>query len=153
HGLAFGLGHGGIESVLIGLAVSLTLVNLAVIHRVGLENLVEPDQLDAARTSLSQLERVGAVGPALGALERLFAMPFHVAASLLVLRAVVEKRPGLVAVAVALHAALDGGVVALSLTVSPYAAEGLAALAVPLWVALIVTGLRALPKLERSAPQ
>src|SRR5579859_1211727 len=39
HALAFGAGHGGVESLIFGGLVARTLVNLLVIERTGVENL------------------------------------------------------------------------------------------------------------------
>lgn len=93
HGLAFGLGHGGVE------AMAITGVNLAA----GLVMVIEGK---------------GALFPADGAailtagMERLYAMAFHVGASLLVMHGVRKgKALAWLAGAIALHAIMDAAVV------------------------------------------
>lgn len=95
HGLAFGLGHGGVEAmILVGLNL---IAGLALI-----------------------LAGQGALFPAtaktvlISGLERLYAMAFHVGASLLVMRGVRKKRTaGYLAAAVVLHTVMDAAIVIL----------------------------------------
>lgn len=95
HGLAFGLGHGGVEAMII------TGVNLAA----GLVMVIEGK---------------GALFPADGGtvlvagMERLYAMAFHVGASLLVMHGVRRKKALIwVVCAIALHTIMDAAIVIL----------------------------------------
>ncbi len=95
HGLAFGLGHGGIEAMLL---VGPNMVAGLVMVLVGQESLFPPDGL----------------GVLVAGLERVFAMAFHVGASLLVMYGVRQKKAlRYWSLAVALHTVLDAAVVIL----------------------------------------
>ncbi len=88
NGVAYGLGHGGIESaLLVGLSAVSNLVVALVVGAMGAETLSALDPTVAAQlTSVPQiLTDAGVVAPLLGALERMLTIPFHVAMSLLVL--------------------------------------------------------------------
>jgi uncharacterized membrane protein YhfC len=110
-----GLGHGGIESVLVGtVLVGLTVVQLAVLERSGAaERVTDPAARAAIEAALASAREAPWWTPLLGAAERVMALPFHVAASALVASSVVERRPALLAAAILWHAAFDAGAVLL----------------------------------------
>jgi uncharacterized membrane protein YhfC len=92
--LMFGAGHGGIEAmVLVGLVVGATGLNMALLQGAELETWGLP----AAQTAQLQ-GQVDAywgqdwITPLLAAVERLFAMTFHVGMAVLVLQAVEKRR-------------------------------------------------------------
>ena len=113
HGLAFGLGHGGIEAMLL---VGPNMIAGAVMALTGQAALFPADW--------------GSV--LVSGAERLFAMAFHVGASLLVMHGVrTGKGARYWALAVALHGALDAAVVILP------AAFGAGVLGIELWAAAL----------------
>lgn len=81
--VAFGLGHGGLEAALVGINSAALLI-------------AAPDQLSLAGPSV-----------AFAGLERLGAIAFHVACSLLVYRALMCRKPGWFALALVLHTVCD----------------------------------------------
>ncbi len=88
-GVMFGAGHGGIEAMLL---VGLGAVNGIIALSMGdavLAN-VPPEQLAVAQAQIAQLQSVTWDAVALGIWERVPAIVFHTAASLLVLKAVRE---------------------------------------------------------------
>lgn len=95
HGLAFGLGHGGVEAmVLVGLNMIAGLV------------LVLAGQSALFPASAGTMLVAG--------LERLYAMAFHVGASLLVMHGIRKRKSaGYLAAAVLLHTVLDAAIVIL----------------------------------------
>ena len=95
HGLAFGLGHGGIEAMLL----------------VGINFLVILVMVLAGQASLFPLE---AGGVFLSGVERLYAMAFHVGASLLVMHGIRRGRQVLwLGIAILLHTLMDAAIVIL----------------------------------------
>ncbi len=95
HGLAFGLGHGGIEAMLL----------------VGVNFLVILVLVLAGQGSLFPLE---AGGVFLGGVERLYACAFHVGASLLVMYGIRRGRQVLwLGIAILLHTLMDAAIVIL----------------------------------------
>lgn len=94
HGLAFGLGHGGIEAVML---VGIPLLRMAL-------------QLLAGKAALLF---VNAGSLFVSGMERLFAMTFHVGASLLVMYGVRRRKLIFLLAAILLHTLLDAAIVIL----------------------------------------
>jgi len=105
--LKYGIGHGGVEALLLGLLALFALVQILVLGGEGLEALVPAEQMDLAR---SQIEAYWAVPwhlSLLGALERISAMAFHVGASIFVYKSVRTKNYLYLIIAVIGHTVLD----------------------------------------------
>ncbi len=111
HGVAYGIGHGGIESILlVGVSSALNLVQVIVLTRMSPEQVrtMVPEALLAQ--SLAAREQYLAVqwtDPALAAIERVLTLPFHVAMSLVVLLVFVRRQTRWLWVAVLVHGLLD----------------------------------------------
>lgn len=105
-GVAFGVGHGGIEAILLVGVSNLNNLLLAVmiqndtIHLLGLD-AATVSELIAAYTSASPLEFL------LGGIERIFAMTIQIALTLLVLLAVRKKCISLLLLSILLHCLVD----------------------------------------------
>jgi uncharacterized membrane protein YhfC len=124
--IMFGAGHGGIEAVLV---IVPTMINNIVLLSGG-DALVEqtrsiaPQQAEQLAAALANLRAVEWWLPPLAVWERVAAIAFHIAASILVMQAVRRVTPGAAAwwgLAVLFHAAFN----ALALLIVQYA--GLAA--------------------------
>lgn len=114
NGVMYGLGHGGLEALLIvGLAAVANIVLL-----VGGEQIVarmsgdEAAAAEAMRGQLQTLRDTPAWMPILAVWERVLAMTFHVAAALLVLRGVRDERVALLAYAISLHVVVNAVAIA-----------------------------------------
>ncbi|MCB9683564.1 MAG: YhfC family intramembrane metalloprotease [Alphaproteobacteria bacterium] len=105
--LATGIGHGGVEAALLGLAVVVTVVRLMGVG--DGEGLPEE-----ARQQVAQVWAASDLVALVAIAERVFAMTAHAAASLLVGLAVVRRSVWPWLGAFLLHAALDAGAVALA---------------------------------------
>jgi uncharacterized membrane protein YhfC len=152
--VAYGIGHGGIEAVLIGGVATAQAFVFATLLNAGrldmaLAAALSPDALAHLRATL---EHLSLVMVALGAAERVIALLIQIALSLLVWRAVERRHLSLLALAVVLHAAIDfpaglfqAGLIPVSLV------EGLLLI---VGIALVTFFLRGLPgKAALSAPQ
>ena len=110
----YGLGHGGLESmVLVGGSILLTLINVLVTSTLNLNML----PLSEHRLIVQQFAALNAQPlwiPLLGAWERLWTVPFHVAMSVVVLQVFRRKNIAWLLLAIALHACLDFVTVAIS---------------------------------------
>lgn len=107
-GLAFGAGHGGIESILLGLSVLSGFINMLILRRLGPENLgLSGELLERARQAVEAYWATPWYLPLLGGLERIFAITMQMAFALLVLRAVVRGNLLWLALAVLAHALVD----------------------------------------------
>lgn len=135
-GLMVGAGHGGIEAILLGLLGGVNFVILAIIRNGGLSQLVPPEQTPQLEAALAELFSAPWHLILLGALERLWALCFHLAASLLVMQVFVRGRIRWLFAAILWHAFLDGLAVVAVSTWNVYVTEAL--LAVP---ALLSVGI------------
>jgi uncharacterized membrane protein YhfC len=135
-GVLAGAGHGAMEAIILGGLVMLTYFNMMAYRNLDLSYLnVTPDQLDIARQQIQTYWSLPWYETMLGAWERMFTIPFHIAASVLVLQVFTRKpghqRLGWLLLAVLLHALMDASSVFISGQYSVYLAEMIiAALAV-----------------------
>ncbi len=145
--IEYGLGHGGIEAILIGGLGSLaTLVGLLVLTPAVFAAL-PAESRDASTAQLQAFATQPAWMPLLGCLERALAMTAHVALSLIVLRASIARSFRFVVLAITLHGALDFCAIAVVQTMGtgPLGA-GLAEAAVAVMaVAMLALALRVAP--------
>ncbi len=108
-GLAFGAGHGGIESILVGLGVLTGFANMLILQRLGPENLgLSGEMLEQVRSQMEAYWAVPWYLPLLGGAERIFAITMHLAWTLMVLQAVVRRNLLWLGLAVLAHALVDG---------------------------------------------
>ncbi|MCK5794639.1 MAG: YhfC family intramembrane metalloprotease [Anaerolineales bacterium] len=103
----YGIGHGGVEALLLGLLALFALVQVMVLGGEGAVDLLPPEQVELARTQLAAYWAVPWYHSLLGAAERISAMAFHVGASILVYKSVRTKNYLYLVVAVIGHMILD----------------------------------------------
>lgn len=123
-GLLFGAGHGGIEAIILGGLVFLTFANMVILRQADLSTIVPAEQLELAQAQMAQYWSLPWYASLVGALERIFAMVFHLSAALLVVQTFVRRQWFWVWLAVLWHALLDGIAVFAAGTWGVYAAEG-----------------------------
>jgi len=127
-GILAGAGYGGIEAVLLGGLVLYAYINMLAYRNLDLGNLnLSVDQLDLARQQVQAYWSLPWYGTLLGALERMFTIPFHIAASLLVLQ-VFTRKPGhqqlwWLGLAILYHTIMDASAVFIASQWGGYAAE------------------------------
>ena len=148
--LMFGVGHGGIEAILlVGLTGLSNLAASLIINSGALEaslGTLDEATRAATETQLAALETTPSWTFFLGGVERIAAIALHIALSFLVYRAVKSSRPSLWLLAVAVHAWIDAGTVLLAQVLSP------------LWIELVLCALVALlwawiwPQLRAEEP-
>jgi uncharacterized membrane protein YhfC len=150
--VAYGIGHGGTEAVLVGAAASAQTFVFATMLNAGrldtaLAAALSPDAIAHLRAGL---EHLSVAMVASGVVERLIALLIQIALSLLVWRAVERRHLGLLALAVGLHAVIDfpaglfqAGVIPASLV------EGLLLI---VGAALVAFFLRGLPRKTALSP-
>lgn len=106
--VGYGLGHGGIEAVLLGSMSLIATVVFAIMLKLGYEvklsAMLGPEGLAQLKAALEYVPH-GAL--LLSMLERLIALLIQVGLSVLVWRAVQTRRLALLAIAIAVHAAID----------------------------------------------
>jgi uncharacterized membrane protein YhfC len=128
--LMVGAGHGGVESMFIGLLVAVNLVVMMVMRSRGASALgALGEASDQIVQAMNAYWDTPFYMPLLAALERLMAVLMHLALSALVLHGVVRGRLWTLAAAIVWHAACNAIAVYVQGTWGPLAAEGALALA------------------------
>ena len=150
--LQFGAGHGGIEAIIFGLLALWTLVQMIVLRSLDLTaSGITGDTADQVRAALAAYWSSPWYLPLLAGLERVFAITFHIAMAVLVMRAFTRRNIGYLVAAIAAHAALDFWAVWAVRTLGTTWTEvgvGVAALAA-LW---LIVRLREAPPPPEPAP-
>ena len=130
--MMLGAGHGGIEAIILGVLVMANYIFMLVARSADLSNLVPPDQIGLLNQQVTFYWSMPWYMTLLGGLERIFAIIFHLSASLLVLQAFLRRNFNWVWLAVLWHALLDAVAVFVNETWGPLATELVLA-----WMALI----------------
>lgn len=115
-GISHGIGHGGFEVMFVLGVTYITNISYAVMINTGaFGNLIAqieaqaPDQVEQGYAVAAQLAAFSVGDLALGVLERIFAVMFHIGASMLVFYACKDKKKfWLYPVAILIHTAMDG---------------------------------------------
>jgi uncharacterized membrane protein YhfC len=154
-GVLAGAGHGGIESIILGVLVMLSFFNMMAYRNLDLANLnLTPENLEIALKQLQVYWSLPWYGSLLGAVERIFTIPFHIAASVLVLQ-VFTRRPGRqqlgwLVLAILYHAIIDASAVIVASRWGGYAAEAMLGISAILAI-IIIFALRQ-PEPEPETP-
>lgn len=136
--LMVGAGHGGVESIILGVLAGFGLVQLAVLRGMDLATLGLPaDQLATLRAQLAAYWSAPWYLTLLGAAERASAITLHLAWSVVVLQAVTRRNPLWLLAAIAGHTLVDGaavygvarwGIPRTEMVIAAFAVAGLAVL-------------------------
>jgi uncharacterized membrane protein YhfC len=113
-GVLFGTGHGGIEAILLGLLVLVTYVQMVALRGADLSAVVPADQLTLAQQQVASYWAYPWPVTLLGAVERLFSIPLHIACAVLVLQTFLRKQARWFWFAVLWHALADAAIVYLA---------------------------------------
>jgi uncharacterized membrane protein YhfC len=125
-GLLTGAGHGGIEAIILGLLVLYGYVQMQIVRGMDVSTLVTPDKVELAKAQIQAYWSAPWYMTLLGALERLFTIPLHLACSILVLHAFTRKKFWWVGLAILFHALADGVAIFISkIGFSALAIEGI----------------------------
>ena len=115
HGLMLGLGHGGVEAmILVGIMAAGSVAQLFALRGQDLSSMgFTSEQLAYVQLQLATLDKPGWIA-LLPLLERLIAMSLHISLSLMVLRAFQTRKAVWVVAAILYHALVDFGAGLLS---------------------------------------
>lgn len=107
-GVMFGAGHGGGEAIIIGLLAALQTIQLLALQNTDLNTLgLNPEQLAALRVQLDAFFNAPWYMTLLGAVERVFAIIFHISAAVLVLQVFRRRNILWLGAAILWHTALN----------------------------------------------
>jgi uncharacterized membrane protein YhfC len=139
--LMFGAGHGGIESILLGILVLVGFVQVIALRGTDLSMVVNADQVETVRAQLEAYWAVPWHLAILGAVERLAAIPIHLSATVFVLESFRRKNSLWLFLAISWHTVVNAVAVYASQTWNVYITEGIVLVAGLLSLG-IVFGLR-----------
>jgi len=151
-GLMMGAGHGGVESILLGLLGALNMTILLGYQAGYFQGLVPPEQAPQVSQTLNQLAAMPWFEMMFGALERLFALCIQLALSLLVMQVFVRGRGRWLLFAFGWHALIDAGAVVVLGAGGAYAAEAVAGVAALISLAVIIRLREPEPQPEPREP-
>jgi len=127
--IVFGAGHGGIESLLIGVLASVTIVSMIVMRsRDPAAMGMPPETAELAAQQVAEFWSLPFYMPLLAGAERLMALTLHLALSTLVMRCFVRNRLWPLFAAIGWHALVDAVAVFVLGTWGEVAVEGVTAL-------------------------
>jgi uncharacterized membrane protein YhfC len=123
-----GAGHGGAEAIILGLYLMYIYLSMLALRTTDLSTLnLSPDQLSTVQQQVLQYWSTSWYNTLIPFMERVFTIPFHIMASVLVLQ-VFTRRPGQqqlgwLGLAILLHTIMDASAVFIASQWSVYAAE------------------------------
>lgn len=147
-----GLGHGGTEAVLLGIAAGAAFFTMLTYRTIDLATLpsIPPEQLELAKQQVAAYWAAPIYMPLLGFVERIFAMSLHVCLSVMVLLAVTINKPAWFWAALLWHALVDAVAVYTIQYISAAGVEALIAIFAIISVALVFR-LRPMFPMEQPA--
>ena len=139
-GSVVGLGHGGIEAILLGILAAVGFVTMLGYRSIDLSTVpsIPADQLELARQQVAAYWSAPWYMALMGFVERIFAICLHVSLSVMVLYAVVYRKPVWFWLALLWHAFVDAVAVYVAQEVGILAVEGIVAVfaIISLWIVL-----------------
>ena len=161
-GILVGLGHGGTEAVLLGILAAVGFIAMVGYRTIDLSTVpsIPADQLALARQQVDAYWSAPWHMALMGFVERIFAICLHVSLSVLVLYAIVFRKPIWFWLALLWHAFVDAVAVYVVQEVGILAVEGIVAIfaLISVWIVLRMrhefdhdVESRTLPGVESSA--
>jgi uncharacterized membrane protein YhfC len=121
--MMLGAGHGGAESIILGILVALNVGFLWLFEAGRFTSLVPEEQRPLIYESIAQMIEQPWYEMLLGAVERAFALSIHLALSLFVLQVFLRRQIRWLFIAVAWHALVDASAVIAASYISPLQVE------------------------------
>jgi uncharacterized membrane protein YhfC len=122
-GLLLGAGHGGIEALIVGMLLLVTFVVMVTLRDADLSRMVGAEQLALAQEQVRAYWSAAWYDSLLGAVERTFTLPAHVAFSILVLQVFLRRQIRWLLYAIGWHALLNAITLFIAGTWDVYLAE------------------------------
>jgi uncharacterized membrane protein YhfC len=139
-GILVGLGHGGIEAMLLGILAAVGFVTMLGYRSIDLSTVlsIPADQLELARQQVEAYWSAPWYMALMGFVERIFAICLHVSLSVMVLYAIVYGKPVWFWLALLWHAFVDAVAVYVAQEAGILAVEGIVAIfaIISLWIVM-----------------
>jgi uncharacterized membrane protein YhfC len=126
-GILLGLGHGGSESILVGVLALYSLLQVLAVRTVDISKLVTPEQLPDTLARIAEYWSMPWYMALMGSFERILTIPIQVAFSVLVLQVFLKNKIRWYWIAIVLHALIDASAVLLINYSNIFLTEGLIA--------------------------
>lgn len=140
--IMYGIGHGGVEAVLLtGMTYIVNLVIAVKINSGGLDSILAALDESTAATAYEQLSQLWLLSPVsflLAGVERISAITLHIALSWLVYRAVKWRKSGYYLLAVGIHFLVDAVTVILIQVIPVAALEGILFVFMAMFIAWVI---------------
>lgn len=151
-GLMLGAGHGGIESILLGVLAAINVGSLALMNSGQLQQLIPPEQAALVEAQIAAVFGVPWYMALLPAVERVFALALHLSLSILVLQVFTRRNLLWLLLAILWHALANFLAVFGAVTWGAVAAELLLAATAVVSVVIIFWLRRPEPKDPEPQP-
>jgi uncharacterized membrane protein YhfC len=135
--LMYGAGWGGIEAILLGLAVLWFLVQALLFRQGTLQSLIPPEQLELVEAQFTTYWETPFFVNLLGAVERAFALILHLSFSVMVMRVFTHNNRLWLLAAIAWHALVDAVAVIAVRQIGAVETEALVAIMAAISLAFI----------------
>jgi uncharacterized membrane protein YhfC len=135
--LMYGAGWGGAEAILLGLLVLWALVQALLFQQGLLQSLIPPEQLDVVEAQFAAYWETPLFLSLLGAVERALALVLQVSLSVMVMRAVTQRRLLWLLAAIAWHTLFNAVAVVAVTQVGALATEAIIAVMAAISLAVI----------------
>ena len=143
-GVLVGVGHGGVEAVLLGLLGFISVASMMAMRNADLSAFGIPaDQIGLVQQQISEFWSAPIYMAFLGFFERIFAICLHLSLSVMVLYSVVYRKPVWFWIALIWHAAVDALAVYLLPVIGAVGVEGVVAAGAVISL-LILFGMRSI---------
>jgi len=106
-GIQLGVGHGGFESIILGLLVLYTFIQMMAVKDIDISTLVPLDQLSKTIGAIETYWSTPWYDALLGAIERALTLPIQIALSVIVLQVFIRKKSIWIWIAILFHTAID----------------------------------------------
>lgn len=138
-GVLVGLGHGGTEALILGIAVASAFVFMVMYRNTDLSTVpsIPADQLELAKQQVAAYWSAPLYAAVLGFVERIFAMCLHVGLSVMVLYAVAYQKPIWFWLALVWHALVDAAAVYIVQEIGILPVEGIVAILALVTLAIV----------------
>ena len=136
-----GAGHGGIESILLGVLGLLTYFQLVALQGADLASVIPADQLTVVQQRVELYWSIAWPVSLLGSIERVFALLTHLALSVIMLQVFIRKQIRWLWIAIGWHAFTNAVAIIILGTWGAYAAEAFLAV-IALIDLIVIFGLR-----------
>ncbi len=144
-GILAGVGHGGVEAIILGALALLTLIQLIAARNMDLSTIYSGPTLQIAQNQVQTYWSMPWYDSMLGALERLFTIVLQISLAVIVVQSFIRKQKRWLWLAIGYHALIDAVAVYATSKLNPYWVEGIVGL-----FALISLGI--IFVLRRSEP-